>query len=112
MIKMTIFFTPARFCLGGKLENLPLSQTTNDLKKTDSTLYSQDSRIQIQNMVPNFWKKIRQRLCTLTTRKKKWRHETSNLEVGDIVFLIDENVPPLQWSWLKFNISTLSQTSL
>ena len=31
------FLTPAHSCLGGKLENLPLSQTVNDLKNPDST---------------------------------------------------------------------------
>ena len=27
----------------------------------------------------------------------KWRLEISNLKVGDIVFVMDGNVPPLQW---------------
>ena len=41
-----------------------------------------------------------QRICTLPARKKR-KLETSNLKVGDIVFVIDDNVPPLQWPLAK-----------
>ena len=51
------FLTPAHFCLGGNLENLPLSQTTNDLKNNDSTHSPTKRWIQIQNMVSHFWKR-------------------------------------------------------
>ena len=48
--------TPAHFCLGGKLANLPLSQTTNDLKSLDSTHAPTKRWIQMQNMVSHFGK--------------------------------------------------------
>ena len=51
------FLTPAHFCLGGMLENLPLSQTTNDLKNPDSTHSLTKRWIQIQKMVSRFWKR-------------------------------------------------------
>ena len=49
-----LFLTPAHFCLVGKLENLPLSQTTNDLKNPDSTHSPMKRWIQLQNVVSNF----------------------------------------------------------
>ena len=50
------FSTSAHFCLGGKLENLHLSQTTNDLKNPDSTHSLTKRGIQTQNMVSHFGK--------------------------------------------------------
>ena len=44
------FLTTAHFCLGEKLKNLPLSQTTNDKKYPDRT-HSPTKRI-------SFWKRF------------------------------------------------------
>ena len=91
------FLTRAHFCLGGKLENLPLSQTTNDLKNPDSTHSPTKRWIQIQKMVSHFWKRWVKEYVLSLQERNKWRLETSNLKVGDIVFVFDDNVPPLQW---------------
>ena len=95
------FLTPAHFCLGGKLENLPLSQTTDDLKNPDSTHSPTKRWIQIQKMVSHFWKRwVKEYVLSLQEINKR-KLETSNLKVGDIVFVIDDNVPPLQWPLAK-----------
>ena len=95
------FLTPAHFCLGGKLENLPLSQTTDDLKNPDSTHSPTKGWIQIQKMVSHFWKRWVKEYVLSLQERNKWKLETSNLKVGDIVFVIDDNVPPLQWPLAK-----------
>ena len=91
----------AHFCLGGKLENLPLSQTTDDLKNPDSTHSPTKRWIQIQKMVSHFWKRWVKEYVLSLQERNKWKLETSNLKVGDIVFVIDDNVPPLQWPLSK-----------
>ena len=95
------FLTPARFCLGGKLETLPLSQTTNDLRNLDSTHSPTKRWIQIQKMVSHFWKRWIKVYVLALQERNKWRLETSNLKVGDIVFVIDDNVHPPQWPLAK-----------
>ena len=42
-----------------------------------------------------------QRVSIIIQERNKWRSETSNLKVGDIVFVTDDNVPPLQWPLAK-----------
>ena len=76
------FLTPAHFCLGGKLENLLLSQTTNDLKNPDKT-HSPDSTkrwMQIQRMVSHFWKRWVKEYVLFLQESNKWRLEFSNLK--------------------------------
>ena len=51
----------------------------------------------IQNLVAQFWKRwVKEYLHTLQPRGK-WRKEVPNLQVGDIVLVSDDNLPPLQW---------------
>ena len=64
-----IFLTLAQFCFDEKLENLPLGQTTNDMKNPDSTHSPTKRWIQTQNMALIF-RKMGQRVCTLPTKKK------------------------------------------
>ena len=52
-----LFLTPAHLCSGGNLENLPLSQTTNNLKNPDSTHLPTKRWIQTEDMVSHFWKR-------------------------------------------------------
>ena len=98
-----IFLTPAHFCLGEKLGHLPLSQTTNDLKIPipDSTHSPTKRWIQIQNIVSHVWKRWVNEYVFSLQERNEYRLETSNLKVGDIVFVIDDNVPPLQWPLAK-----------
>ena len=96
-----LFLTSAHFCWGGKLENLHLSQITNDLKNPDSTHSSTKRWTQIQNMVSHFCKRWVKEYVLSLRERYKWKQETSDLKVGDFVFVIDDNDPPLQWRLAK-----------
>ena len=54
-------------------------------------------------MVSHFWKRWVKEYALSIQERNKWRLETSNLKVGDIVFVIDDNVPPLQWLLVKIH---------
>ena len=75
------FLNPAHFCLGAKLENLPLSQSANGLKNPDSTHSPTRRWMQIQNMVSHFWKRWVKEYVLSLQERTKWRLETSNLKV-------------------------------
>jgi len=44
-----------------------------------------------------FLEKVEQRVFVLLQERSKWRVETSNIKVGSLVLLKEDNVPPLRW---------------
>ena len=48
-------------------------------------------------MQQTFWKKWSTAYLTLLQERSKWRRSTTNIAVGDMVLLKDENLPPLKW---------------
>ena len=45
----------------------------------------------------HFWNRWTKEYVTTLQERSKWRRETSNLKVGDLVFICDDNSAPLQW---------------
>ncbi|XP_037728149.1 uncharacterized protein LOC119559150 [Drosophila subpulchrella] len=48
-------------------------------------------------MQPHFWKRWSREYLSLLQERSKWRVETSNIKVGRIVLLKQDNVQPLRW---------------
>ncbi|XP_037731412.1 uncharacterized protein LOC119562326 [Drosophila subpulchrella] len=48
-------------------------------------------------MQQHFWKRWSSEYLSLLQERSKWRFETSNIKVGRIVLLKEDNVPPLSW---------------
>ncbi|XP_070566968.1 uncharacterized protein [Ptychodera flava] len=63
-----------------------------------STTYNfNDRRRQIQRIADSFWKRwIREYLPTLQQRQK-WLKPRRNLTVGDLVIIVDDNIPRGRW---------------
>jgi len=48
-------------------------------------------------MQKHFWKRWSSEYLSLLQERSKWRVKTSNVKVGSIVLLKEDNVPPLRW---------------
>jgi len=48
-------------------------------------------------MKQHFWKRWSSEYLSLLQERSKWRVVTSNIKVGRIVLLKEDNVPPLRW---------------
>lgn len=83
--------TPGHFLIGQPLVAVPESNWTN-------TNMNRLSRFQmLQKLHQNVWARWHlEYLSTLQTRHK-WYHDRDNLKVNDLVFIKDENAPPLHW---------------
>ena len=47
---------------------------------------------------PAFLEALEQKICKICNgREKKWSTEVSNLKIGDVIFVPDYNIAPLQW---------------
>ena len=93
-VKDDIILTPAHLCLRSQLESYPMKETKdlNDLPKI-----SLPKRWAfIQNIITHFWKRWNKEYVSTLQKRNKWKLEVEPLKVGDVVYITDDNVPPLQ----------------
>ena len=87
--------TPAHLCCGGSLEAFPMkiSSVPDEIKKCSP----QKRWFFLQNLLGIFWKRWTKEYVSSLQERLKWKNESENLRVGDLVYLTDDNVAPLQW---------------
>ena len=87
--------TPAHLCCGGSLEAFPMkiSSVPDEIKKCSP----QKRWFFLQNLLGIFWKRWTKEHVSSLQERLKWKNESENLRVGDLVYLTDDNVAPLQW---------------
>lgn len=84
--------TPGHFLTGGPLNAVP----------EPSVLEIQNNRLDrwklLIKMHQDFWKTwSKEYLCELQQRPNKWRSQRDNLQVGDLVIIRDDRLPPSNW---------------
>ena len=91
--------TPAHFLIGRPLLTVPDSDPPD---KADLTL---NRRFQQRQQAMNFFSHLfnSSTAMNLTTlqQRTKWTAEQENLQIGDIVFLKDDNTSPMMWPMAK-----------
>ena len=88
--------TPAHFLIGRPLLTVPVFDPPD---KADLTLIR---RLQQRQQAINFfWKRWSVEYLTTLQQRTKWTAEQENLQIGDIVFLKDNNTSPMMWPMAK-----------
>lgn len=83
--------TPGHFLIGQPLVALPESHWKD-------TKMSRLSRFQIiQKMYQNIWTRWHSEYLTSLQVRNKWYNHSDNVKLDDLVLIVDENSPPLQW---------------
>ncbi|XP_070143582.1 uncharacterized protein [Drosophila kikkawai] len=83
--------TPAHFLKGSSFTKFPEPDITH-LRESRLSRWQR-----VTQMQQHFWKKWSSEYLSLLQERGKWRVETSNIKVGSIVVLKDDNIPPLKW---------------
>nr|XP_044248544.1 uncharacterized protein LOC123002442 [Drosophila takahashii] len=83
--------TPAHFLKGSSFTKFPEPDITH-LREGCLSRWQR-----VTQMQQHFWKRWSSEYLTLLQERSKWRVETSNIKVGSIVLLKEDNVPPLRW---------------
>ena len=93
--KDDIILTPAHLCLGSQLESYPMKETKdlNDLQK----IFLPKRWAFIQNISTHFRKRWNKEYVSILQERNNWKLVVEPLKVGDVVYITDDNVPPLQW---------------
>ena len=88
--------TPAHFLIGRPLLTVPDSDPPD---KADLTIIR---RFQQRQQAMNFfWKRWSLEYLTTLQQRTKWTAEQENLQIGDIVFLKDDNTSSMMWPMAK-----------
>lgn len=86
------YLTPGHFLVGDALASLP-EREVNHLPSNRLNHYQQ-----LQRMVEHFWARWSAEYLTSLQQRSKWKSvQQSNLVVGSMVILKEDNVPPIAW---------------
>lgn len=86
-----LFLSPGHFIIGRPLNALPAP----DLKDHKETALNRFSRL--EQIRQHFWLRWQKEYISELQLRTKWRTNKSNLNVGDLVLLHEDFVPPLSW---------------
>jgi len=83
--------TPGHFLIGTSLLALP----DHYLKDVSSNRLSK--WLCVQQMIQGLWRQWSQEYLHHLQQRTKWRSNQSNVKVGDLVLIKEDNLPPLVW---------------
>lgn len=84
--------TPAHFLIGEPTNSIPQKDLSN-CKVTSLTRWQLTHQ-----MVQRFWKRWSAEYLHTLQQRRKWQSPTDNIRVGDMVLVIEDNLPPAKWS--------------
>lgn len=84
--------TPGHFIIGEPLIAPPAFRYLNENKPSERQMWAE--RIK---MMENFWIRWKEEYLVTLQERKKWRRQTENVKVGQMVVMRDENSPPTHW---------------
>ncbi|XP_055686819.1 uncharacterized protein LOC129792077 [Lutzomyia longipalpis] len=50
-----------------------------------------------EQILQHFWKRWHKEILTSMQQRKKWQKDHSNIRINDLVYIQEDNVPPLKW---------------
>lgn len=83
--------TPGHFLIGEPLVQ-PLTKDLSDVPPNRLRLWSI-----VQRTTQAFWKRWHEEYLTTMQQRRKWFRAEPNIAVGDLVLLMNENMPPAKW---------------
>lgn len=86
-----VIITPGHFLIQDNLLALP-----DDNRASERTSLV-DRWNFLQKIVQDFWNIWSLEYLNTLRQRKKWRDQQENIKVGDVVVLIDKNIPPNSW---------------
>ncbi|XP_055388776.1 uncharacterized protein LOC129617687 [Condylostylus longicornis] len=89
--------TPGHFLGGGPLNALP-----EPLRNEDVNITSLKRFHRIVFVQQKFWSRWSKEYLTTLQRRNKWSSQATNLTMGTLVLIGDDNLPPQHWALAKF----------
>lgn len=84
--------TPGHFLIGTALKSIP-HPSVIDVPQNRLTRWQRS-----QQMVQHFWNRWSKEYLNNLQQKTKWNQEQHNINIGNIVLIKDDNLPPNKWN--------------
>ncbi|KAJ8713647.1 hypothetical protein PYW07_014017 [Mythimna separata] len=84
--------TPSHFLIGRTLTALPSPQDTKP-----SVIPTLSRYMRIQQLKAHFWKRYYIEYITELQKRQKWRRQGEQLQLGEMVLVRDDRLPPTRW---------------
>nr|XP_013189684.1 unnamed protein product [Amyelois transitella] len=81
--------TPAHFIMASPLQYLPLAPVSSTPLVTRKSLLDQ--------MIRSYWKRWHLEYLNNLQVRQKWLKDVTNVKIGTVVLIHEDNVPPLRW---------------
>ncbi|XP_060802442.1 uncharacterized protein LOC132902227 [Amyelois transitella] len=81
--------TPAHFIMASPLQYLPLTPVSSTPLVTRKSLLDQ--------MIRSYWKRWHLEYLNNLQVRQKWLKDVTNVKIGTVVLIHEDNVPPLRW---------------
>ncbi|GAB0092550.1 uncharacterized protein DMENIID0001_075520 [Sergentomyia squamirostris] len=83
--------TPGHYLIGRPLNAIPEHDVT------DLPVNSLKYWRRLEQYKQHFWKRWSREILSNMQSRPKWKHPHPNLQIGDLVLLVEDNLPPLSW---------------
>lgn len=85
--------TPAHFVLAKSILPQPIAENVMDEPDNKLTCFGQR-----QKLLQQFWRRWREEYLSDKQQRAKWYKIEENLQIGDVVIIRNENLPPAVWA--------------
>ncbi|XP_048484474.1 uncharacterized protein LOC125490156 isoform X2 [Plutella xylostella] len=89
------YLTPSHFLTGAAMTSIP-EPDVKDIPINRLSFWKQCTK-----MIQCFWKAWHKQYLVQLQNRPKWRSDRPNLEVGTLVIVREDNLPPLQWKMAR-----------
>ena len=84
--------TPGHFLVGSLLITVPEPRIKDDARISKVSRW-----FLLSKMKEEFWRRWNEGYLWAFQQRLKWRNEQKNVEVGDLVLILNEHLPPSKW---------------
>lgn len=91
-----LVITPAHFLIGE-----PMIMPPNISVPKESNYSLQRIRAEQEQMLEHFWNRWHKDYLSSLFPRKKWLEEQKNIKIGQVVLMMDDNLPPAKWQIAK-----------
>ncbi|XP_049876643.1 uncharacterized protein LOC126374189 isoform X2 [Pectinophora gossypiella] len=87
-----VALTPAHFLIGRTLTILSSPQVVEEARINNLTRYTR-----IQCLKTHFWNRYYKEFISELQKRNKWRKQSGELQLGQLVLIKDDRLPPTRW---------------
>ena len=91
---------------------LNMGDSPRELSLPETYCYSKRRWGQVQHLADQFWIQFRRQYIQNLQQREKWFKKKTNVKIGDIVIMVNENLPRCHWPLARISYVKVSSDGL